>query len=229
MKKHELRHIAIIPDGNRRWASSRKLPLAEGYRRGVGKVKDVATWCMERDIRALTLFGFSKENWKRSSLEVKVVMEVIGRTLRNYIPILDKKGARFSIIGDRSSLPPSLLRSVEQGEKRTSKNKKFHLRVALSYGGKWEIADAASHLMKEGKSALKEDQIQEMLEERLSFGNDPDLIIRTGGEKRLSNFLLWQGAYSELYFTDTLWPDFSEQDFETAVKEYASRERRFGK
>lgn len=222
------RHVGIIMDGNGRWAESRGLPRIEGHRRGVERSKEVIEFANELGLRALTLYAFSTENWKRPSSEVKTLMKLLEVYLQKELDGLIKNNIVFRTIGETERLPENIQRIIHDAEQKTSSNKGMTLITALSYSGRSEILRAARKLLAAGMSP------EELTEEVFSSYLDtagipaPDLIIRTSGEMRISNFLLWQAAYSEFYFTDTLWPDFSKDEFLLAIQDYQRRERRFG-
>lgn len=224
-------HLGIIIDGNRRWAAKRGLPAFEGHRRGLEKVKKIGDWCRERGIKILTLFAFSTENWNRPKTEVNHLMKLLGEALaKENLKEARRKGVKIQVIGQRNRLPKFLQKIIEKAENLTKNNKEGVLNIALSYGGRAEIVDAIRKMMKGNPKPPK--RINEKLVEKyLWTANlpDPDLIIRTAGEQRLSNFLLWQTAYSELYFLKKYWPDFTEKDLDKALKAYANRQRKFGK
>jgi undecaprenyl diphosphate synthase len=225
-------HVAIIMDGNGRWAAARGLPRTQGHRRGAESVKTAAESAVRLGVRYLTLFGFSSENWGRPDGEISDLMGLLRYYLRSEVGFLHEHGIRLRVIGDRQKLAPDIVRAIETVEAQTACNARLFLTIALSYGARGEICHAARRLA-EDVSAGRLDPA--MIDERL-FARylytwdmpDPDLVIRTSGEQRISNFLLWQVAYSELVFLDTLWPDFSRQDFERAVTEFSRRERRYG-
>ena len=225
-------HVAIIMDGNGRWAKARNLPRAAGHKRGADAVRRVLESAVALGIPYLTLFGFSSENWQRPESEVRDLMGLLRLYLQSEIKELDEKGVRFHVIGDRTRLPPDTVKLIESAEQRTAANTRLTLTLALSYGSRQEIVAAARDLAREcvtGK--MSPDAIDENAFITRLFTNglpDPDLLIRTSGEQRISNFLLWQLAYTELFFTDTLWPDFSHADLEAAVSAYRNRERRYG-
>ncbi|HUK60430.1 MAG TPA: isoprenyl transferase [Stellaceae bacterium] len=225
-------HVAIIMDGNGRWAKSRGLPRIAGHRRGAEAVRRTVTAAAELGIRYLTLFGFSSENWKRPPGEIEDLMGLLRHYLRGEIAELHQKGVRFRMIGDRARLAPDIVTLIDNAETLTRDNGRIDLSIALSYGGRAEIALAARRIaeaVKEGRLALEaidEDSFGRFL---LTDGMpDPDLLIRTSGEQRISNFLLWQSAYAELVFTNTLWPDFDKGDLEDALRDFHGRERRYG-
>jgi len=225
-------HIAIIMDGNGRWAQARGLPRTEGHRRGAESVRRSVECAIRAGVSYLTLFGFSSENWKRSASEVKDLMGLLQYYLKSEIKELDEQGVCLQIIGDRARLDPDIVSLIEESEARTRNNSTLTLTVALSYGGRAEITSAARELARKvAKGELTPEEIDEVSFGRNLFTRDmpdPDLLIRTSGEQRISNFLLWQLAYSELIFVDTLWPEFSVEDFENAIAEYHGRERRYG-
>ena len=225
-------HVAIIMDGNGRWARSRGLPRIAGHKRGAEAVRRTVKAAAELGIAYLTLYGFSSENWKRPPTEVDDLMALLRLYLANEIEELDGNGVRLKVIGQRDRLHPEIVQLIQQAEARTAANRRLNLTVALSYGGRAEITEAARRLAVEVRAGrLEPDAIDEALFERhlLTAGMpDPDLLIRTSGEKRVSNFLLWQCAYAELVFLDRLWPDFAREDLEFAIREYHGRDRRYG-
>lgn len=227
-----LEHVAIIMDGNGRWAKARGLPRTAGHKKGVDAVRRVITAARELNVRYLTLFGFSSENWRRPADEVGELMRLLRFYLRSEIAELHRNGVRLRIIGDRARLAPDIVQLIEAGESRTAGNEGLTVMVALSYGGRQEIVDAARRLAADAAAGRVDPAA---IDEAAFVGRlyapdvpDPDLVIRTSGEKRVSNFLLWQAAYAEFLFTDTLWPDFEKSDLEAAIDEYNRRERRFG-
>ncbi len=226
------RHIAVVMDGNGRWAKDRRMPRTAGHRAGINAVRTLIETCGHRGIRALTLFAFSSENWRRPQQEVSTLLDLMLRTMRKEASRLHENNVRIRIIGDRDRLGATLCRQIERVEELTVDNTGLHLVVAVSYGGRWDMTQACRRLaarVEEG--SLHADEIDEgMLDDALELSDlpGPDLLIRTGGECRLSNFLLWQLAYAELYFTDVLWPDFREPDLDRALVWFAGRERRFG-
>jgi undecaprenyl diphosphate synthase len=229
---HPPNHIAIIMDGNGRWAQRRGLPRIEGHRRGAESVHTAVKCSVKFGVRYLTLYSFSSENWKRPAREVEDLMGLLRRYLRSEIAEFHKNGVRLRVIGDRDALSPDIVKLIEESEAYTAENDQLDLIVALSYGGRSEIVSAIRKISEKVEAGqLRAGQIDEsVLEAHLETADipDPDLLIRTSGEQRISNFLLWQLAYSEFIFLDTLWPDFSETDFLTAINEYQRRERRFG-
>jgi len=225
-------HVAIIMDGNGRWARRRFLPRLEGHRQGAKAVRKAVEFCRREGIHFLTLYAFSTENWQRPSTEVSGLMRLLSQFLDSELEDLHKNDIRFRTIGDVNRLPESLRRKIETGIDKTRGNTALLLSVALSYGGRQDIVNAAVQISRAVKAgALDESAITERLFASFLHTHgapDPDLLIRTGGEMRISNFLLWQCAYAELYFTPTLWPDFGDDDFIEALEEYQSRQRRFG-
>jgi undecaprenyl diphosphate synthase len=225
-------HVAIIMDGNGRWAKQRSLPRIAGHRRGAEAVRRAVTSAGEFGIAYLTLFGFSSENWKRPAIEVDDLMGLLRHYIRAEIAELHSKGVRLRVIGDRTRLPGDIVTLIDNAEALTTENKGLRLTIALSYGGRAEIARAARDIAAAVKSGeIAPEQVDETLFARHLLTADipdPDLVIRTSGEQRISNFLLWQTAYSELVFIDTLWPDFGKADFERALRDYHGRERRYG-
>jgi undecaprenyl diphosphate synthase len=225
-------HVAIIMDGNGRWARQRLMPRLEGHRQGAKAVRRVVEFCRRSGIRFLTLYAFSTENWKRPSTEVSGLMRLLSQFLDSELEELHKNDIQFRTIGNLNRLPALLKAKIEAGIERTAKNGSLVLTIALSYGGRQDIISATQKIVRAVKSRsldekeLTEQVFSEFLDTRGT--PDPDLLIRTGGEMRISNFLLWQCAYAELYFTPRLWPDFGDQDFLDAVDEYRSRQRRFG-
>jgi undecaprenyl diphosphate synthase len=223
------RHIAIIMDGNGRWARSRRLPRIAGHRRGVEAVRATVRACAERGVEFLTLFAFSSENWRRPAEEVALLMQLFQAALVNEVEKLHKSGVRLKVVGDTSRFDPKIRRLIEQGERLTAGNRQLTLTVAANYGGRWDIMRALSALLKDRKSIDGVDEAALAPYLAMSYAPEPDLFIRTGGEQRISNFLLWQLAYSELYFTEALWPDFDAAALDEAIASYRRRERRFGR
>jgi undecaprenyl diphosphate synthase len=225
-------HVAIIMDGNGRWAKSRGLPRTVGHQRGAEAVRRTVRGAVELGISYLTLFGFSSENWKRSAAEIDDLMSLLRFYLRSEIAELDRNGVRIRVIGDRARLADDIVTLIDDAEGRTRSNARLNLTVALSYGGRSEITLAARRLaeaVRAGHLAV-EDIDEAAFARRLLTVDipDPDFVIRTSGEKRISNFLLWQSAYSELIFLDRLWPDFTRDDLESAIHEFHRRDRRYG-
>lgn len=226
------RHVAIIMDGNNRWARRRGLPGAAGHRAGVEVVREVLEACDARGIEVLTLFAFSSENWGRPEAEVRALLALFSRYLRREVERLDRDGIRLRIIGRRDRFSPRLQRLMSRSEDATQSNSRATLVLAVDYGGQWDIANAARCLAERVAAGdLAPERVDEAaLAACMSVADlaPPDLCIRTAGDHRVSNFLLWQFAYTELYFTDTLWPDFRPADLDSAIAEYSRRERRFG-
>lgn len=225
-------HVAVIMDGNGRWAKSRGLPRTAGHKKGVDAVRRTVEAAGELGIGYLTIFSFSSENWRRPEEEVSDLMQLLRFYLRSEIADLHRNGVRLRVIGDRARLSKDIVGLIDNAENLTRDNRKLTLVVALSYGSRQEITLAARRLAEEVKAGTLNpaDITEDRLSERLFTADipDPDLIVRTSGEKRISNFLLWQAAYAELVFVDTLWPDFSKRDLEAAIEEFHRRERRFG-
>ena len=223
------RHVAIIMDGNGRWARKRFLPRVAGHRKGVETLRTLIRACIERGITHLTVFAFSSENWRRPQDEVSMLMDLFLRALENEVAKLHENGIRFQVIGDTAAFPERIQTLIRDAEALTRDNTRLTFTVAANYGGRWDILQAVRKLLAEkqpGEPVREED-----LARHLCLGDEPepDLFIRTGGEQRISNFLLWQLAYTELYFTDTLWPDFNAQALDRAIASYRKRERRFGR
>lgn len=226
-------HVAIIMDGNGRWANARGLPRTAGHKQGAESVRAVVEAAGQAGVGYLTLFGFSSENWKRPDGEVSDLMGLLRLYLRREIAKLHKKGVRFLVVGDRARLPKDIVSLIDGAEKTTADNTGLTLILALSYGGRAEIAQAARSLAEDVKAGTLDpaDIDEDMVSGRLFTKDipDPDLLIRTSGEQRISNFLLWQLAYAEFVFTDTLWPDFREQALLDAIEQFQGRERRYGR
>ena len=219
-------HIAIVMDGNGRWASKRFLPRIAGHNKGVETLKRIVSACASRHIDTVTVFAFSSENWNRPVEEVSGLMDILVMALSREVPKLQRDGVRLRFVGSRDGLSARMKKGLEDAEAVTASNSVLSLNVCFNYGGRWDIASAAARLAASG-TPITEESLSRALS--LAFSSDPDLLIRTGNEMRLSNFLLWQSAYSELYFSDLLWPDFDETALDAALADYASRERRFGK
>ena len=223
-------HLAVIMDGNGRWAKQRFLPRVAGHRRGLEAVRTVVRACAERGVEFLTLFAFSSENWRRPSEEVSFLMQLFVMALEQEVGKLHDNGVRFRAIGDLSRFEPKLRRLVGEAESLTAANDRLTLTIAANYGGRWDLLQAANRMLKERPvlaAGFTERDLAPYL--ALSFAPEPDLFIRTGGEQRISNFVLWQLAYTELYFTDTLWPDFDAAALDRSIMSYQQRERRFGR
>ena len=226
------RHIAIVMDGNGRWAQQRGLPRTVGHSEGAKAVRRVVEACAQRGIQVLTLFAFSSENWRRPRLEVDVLMRLFMRTLRSEIRRLDAANVRLRFIGDRAAFSGALQQRMDEAEQRTVHNDGLNLVIAANYGGRWDIVQAAQQALAAVVAGrLSSSAINEALLQHYTCLADlpaPDLFIRTGGEQRISNFLLWQLAYTELYFSERLWPDYAAEDLDAACSAFASRQRRFG-
>ena len=232
-KRSAPRHVAIIMDGNGRWAKQRMLPRVAGHRRGVEAVRAIILACIERDIEFLTLFAFSSENWRRPADEVSILMDLFLHALEQEVAKLHANGIRFKVIGDTSMFDVRIRDLIAAGETQTSANRRLTLTIAANYGGRWDVAQAVRMYLAAHPEVRATDTLlmPEALEPYLAmaYAPEPDLFVRTGGEQRISNFLLWQLAYTELYFTDMLWPDFDGVALNTAIEWYAQRERRFGR
>lgn len=218
-------HVAIIMDGNGRWAKRRGLPRTAGHSKGVKTFEDVIEMCFTAGVNTVTVYAFSTENWRRPDSEVKYILKLFDDYLDICVEKCMKKGLRMRIIGDKSVFPPEMIKKMEEGEAKTA-HLHYNLNVAANYGSRAEIVRAVNRLMAEGKTEITEEDISSHL--YTAEVGDPDLIIRTGGELRLSNFLMWQASYSEFYFTDTYWPDFGKKDLYKAFHKYAKTQRRFG-
>ena len=225
------RHVAIILDGNGRWARRRHLPRFAGHKRGVEAVRRVVSACAERGVKYLTLFAFSSENWRRPPEEVALLMQLFVSALTREVKKLHKNGIRLKVVGDTSRFDLKIRALVEAGERLTEKNTGLTLTIAANYGGRWDILQALTRLTREQPGAIEHGITEAHLAPYLSmaYAPEPDLFIRTGGEQRVSNFLLWQLAYTELFFTERLWPDFDAGALEEAFEWYRGRERRFGR
>ena len=227
------RHIAIIMDGNGRWAKERGLPRIAGHREGINSVREITRICGEIGVKYLTLFTFSTENWNRPKREVKALMTLLLSTIKKEIKELHKNNVKFSTIGDISILPKSTEKGIKEGIELTSNNSGLNLILALNYGSRQEILSAVNNIISDiNKKDIEIDSIDENIFSSYLYTNncpDPDLLIRTSGELRISNFLLWQSAYTEMYLTDTYWPSFRENELFQAILDFQNRERRFGK
>jgi undecaprenyl diphosphate synthase len=224
------RHVAIIMDGNGRWARKRYMPRFSGHAKGVEMVRETVRSCLERGVEFLTLFAFSSENWRRPPEEVSLLMQLFVKALEQEVDKLDRSGVRLRIIGDLSRFEKGLRELIVAAEARTASNTRLQLTIAANYGGRWDIMQAVNAMLRAqpGKqSGWTEADLESFLS--MSFAPEPDLFIRTGGEERISNFLLWQLAYTELYFTGTLWPEFERAEFDRAIASFQKRERRFGR
>ena len=226
------RHVAIIMDGNGRWAKQRFLPRPAGHRAGVSAVRKTVERCIERGVEVLTLFAFSSENWRRPPQEVSLLMELFMATLDRETARLHRNGVRLRVIGESGQFAPVLQRKIEESEAMTAENQRLTLVVAANYGGRWDMTQACRVLAAEVRDhRLDPESITpELIQSRMALADlpEPDFFIRTGGEQRISNFLLWQLAYTELYFTPLLWPDFDEKAFDAALESFSGRQRRFG-
>ncbi len=224
------KHIAVIMDGNGRWARKRFLPRVAGHKRGVETVRDLVKYCVNLKVEYLTLFAFSSENWRRPSEEVSFLMGLFMDALKREVAKLHQNNIKLIMIGDRTRFDSALIAQIEESVQLTANNTGLTLTIAANYGGRWDILQAVNKMQlayPHLAGHYQESQLTPYLS--MHYAPEPDLFIRTGGEKRISNFLLWQLAYTELYFTDTLWPDFNEASFNLAVESYQKRERRFGR
>lgn len=221
------RHICVVMDGNGRWAKKRFLPRVLGHKRGVGTLETMAARCSELGVAYLTVFAFSTENWRRPEDEVSFLMKLFMRALRVEVEKMHQNNMRLKVIGSRSRFSPEIIAGIEAAEALTAANTGLTLTVAADYGGRWDILQATNQLIREGKTEITETDLAARL--MLAEAPEPDLFIRTGGETRISNFMLWQMAYAELYFTDVLWPDFDAAELDKAVQSFQKRERRFGR
>ena len=224
------RHVAVIMDGNGRWAKKRFLPRVAGHVKGVELLREMVRACLERGVQYLTLFAFSSENWRRPQDEVTLLMQLFVKALEQEVEKLDRNGVRLRVIGDLAPFEPRLRELISQAEEKSAGNTRLDLTIAANYGGRWDITQAVNQMLAaqpEKRAGWNEGDLEPHLS--MSFAPEPDLFIRTGGEERISNFLLWQLAYTELYFTPTLWPDFDTTEFDKAIVSYQKRERRFGR
>jgi len=229
-------HIVLFPDGNRRWAKQKGLISLEGHKQGYNNLIDFAEWCKNRGVKVLTAFGFSTENWNRTKEEVDYLMKLLESCLVDNLDKYQKDQVKVRVIGQRERLPEPLQEAIKKTEEATKNNNKLFLNLAISYGGRWDILNACKKIIEEaclpaGRGFDPEKIDEKLFESYLSTAGlpAPDFVIRAGGEKRMSNFVLWQAAYSELYFSPKFWPDFSEQDLDEALAEFDRRHRRFGK
>jgi undecaprenyl diphosphate synthase len=225
-----LRHLAIIMDGNGRWAKKRFLPRVAGHKKGLEAVRSMVGACLERDIGYLTLFAFSSENWRRPADEVSFLMGLFIRALEREVKELHDNGVRLRVVGDLPGFSDTLRTAIAEGEALTADNTRLNLTICANYGGRWDILQASNRLAAEHPERCgrwTESDLAPYL--AMNFAPEPDLFIRTGGEQRISNFLLWQLAYTELYFTDILWPDFQANELDAAIDWFRQRERRFGR
>ena len=224
------RHVAIIMDGNGRWAKSRLLPRIVGHKNGIEAVRTAVKACIERGINYLTLFAFSSENWRRPTEEVSYLMQLFTTVLKQEVIKLHKNGIRFKVIGDLTKFEPKIIEFIRNGEEMTTANTRLTLTIAANYGGRWDIMRAVRKMHMQDQKLIN-NFVEEDLSQHfaMNYAPEPDLFIRTGGEQRISNFLLWDLAYTELYFTSTLWPDFNADSLDLAIQSYQQRERRFGR
>ncbi|MBR2251290.1 MAG: isoprenyl transferase [Neisseriaceae bacterium] len=221
------RHIGIIMDGNGRWAKKRFMPRIMGHKKGVDQLEAAVRRCTELGVEYLTVFAFSTENWRRPVEEVSFLMGLFSEALKKKVRLLHKNNIRLKVIGRRDKFPPQIRDAIYESEALTANNTGLTLTVAADYGGRQDILNAVNSLIKQGKTEITEEDMFNNLS--LGFAPEPDLFIRTGGEARISNFMLWQMAYAELYFTDALWPDFDEKELDKAIASFQKRERRFGR
>lgn len=233
VKNTNFKHVAIIMDGNRRWAKKRMLPSAAGHKKGVEALRATLKACAKFGIKYLTVYAFSTENWKRDKEEVEFLMSLLAKTIVNEVPEFIENDIKLTFIGDRKSLSKEIVDVLEFGEKETADCKTLNLQIAFNYGARMEITNALKEIsLKVKNGEISEDEITEdLISQNLYTSNipDPDLLIRTGGEQRISNYLLWQCAYTEIYITDIFWPEFDEKALAGAILEFNSRQRRFGK
>jgi undecaprenyl diphosphate synthase len=222
-------HIVLFPDGNRRWARQKGLATLNGHKQGYNNLLDFSEWCKKKGVKVLTAFGFSTENWNRTKEEVDYLMNLLEKCLVDNVEKYNKDGIKVRVIGQKERLPESLQKAIEKTEKATENNSSLFLNLAISYGGRWDILQAVKKIIQD--NVPLDDIDEKIFESYLSTAGlpTPDLIIRAGGEMRMSNFVLWQGAYSELYFCPKFWPDFTEKDLDDALIEFDRRQRRFGK
>lgn len=223
------RHIAIIMDGNGRWATRRFLPRVAGHAKGVERVRDVVERCVERGVEFLTLFAFSSENWRRPAEEVSVLMRLFMTALEREVTKMHVNSIRLKVVGDLTRFDPKLQRMIANAERRTANNSRLTVNICANYGGRWDVMQAIGKMVaaNPGATDFSEEQLTPHL--ALAYAPEPDLFIRTGGEQRISNFMLWQLAYTEMYFTETFWPDFTGESLDEAILSYQQRERRFGR
>jgi undecaprenyl diphosphate synthase len=223
------RHVAIIMDGNGRWATKRFLPRVAGHGKGVDAVRTIVEACIERGIQYLTLFAFSSENWRRPPEEVSLLMRLFVTALRGEVSKMHVNGVRLRVVGDLSRFDAKLQELIASAERRTANNTRLTVTICANYGGRWDVMQAVGKMVaaNPGTTDFSEEQLAPHL--AMAYAPEPDLFIRTGGEERISNFLLWQLAYTELYFTDTYWPDFDAAALDLAIESYCQRERRFGR
>lgn len=233
VKETNLKHVAIIMDGNRRWAKKRLLPSAAGHKKGVEALRATLKACAKFDVKYLTVYAFSTENWNRDKEEVEFLMSLLAKTIVKEVPEFIENDIKLTFIGDRKTLSKEIIDVLEFGEKETANCKTLNLQIAFNYGARMEITNAVKTLAEKVKNGeIEFNEINEdLISKNLYTANipDPDLLIRTGGEKRISNYLLWQAAYSEIYVTDIFWPEFDEKALAESIIEFKSRSRRFGK
>jgi undecaprenyl diphosphate synthase len=223
------RHIAIIMDGNGRWATRRFLPRVAGHAKGVERVRDVVEACVEQGVEFLTLFAFSSENWRRPAEEVSVLMRLFMTALEREITKMHVNSIRLKVVGDLSRFDPKLQRLIASAERRTANNTRLTVTICANYGGRWDVMQAVGKMVQANPGAVSFSEEQLAPHLALAYAPEPDLFIRTGGEQRISNFMLWQLAYTEMYFTETYWPDFNGAALNQAIASYQQRERRFGR
>lgn len=221
------RHVAVIMDGNGRWAKKRLLPRVMGHKQGLDVLENMCRVCAQMGVEYLTVFAFSTENWRRPADEVSFLMSLFLTALQKKVAKMHKNGLRLKVIGDRTRFSKDIQTSIDQAERLTAQNTGLTLTIAADYGGRWDILQAANALIKEGKMEISESDLSSKM--MLPDAPEPDLFIRTGGETRISNFMLWQMAYAEFYFTDVLWPDFKDEEIQKAFASFTQRERRFGR
>jgi undecaprenyl diphosphate synthase len=224
------RHVAIIMDGNGRWAKSRSLPRIVGHKNGIEAVRAAVKACIERGVNYLTLFAFSSENWRRPTEEISYLMQLFITVLKQEVIKLHENGICFKVIGDLTKFEPKIIEFIRNGEEMTTANTRLTLTIAANYGGRWDIMRAVRKMHMQDQKLIN-NFVEEDLSQHfaMNYAPEPDLFIRTGGEQRISNFLLWDLAYTELYFTNTLWPDFNADSLDLAIQSYQQRERRFGR
>ncbi|ATU65413.1 di-trans,poly-cis-decaprenylcistransferase [Piscinibacter gummiphilus] len=225
---HIPRHVAIVMDGNGRWAKKRFMPRFFGHKQGVDALVRTVQACADRGIEYLTVFAFSSENWKRPTEEVSGLMDLVLVAVSKYLAKLASEGVRIRIVGDRSQVSDKVRNAWDQAERATEHNRRITLSVAFNYGGRWDIVQACQQALRDGVPADELDEARLSRYMAMSYAPDPDLFIRTGGEVRISNFLLWQVAYAELVFSDCLWPEFGDAQLDAALADFAGRDRRFG-
>ena len=230
MLNKNINHISIIMDGNGRWANSKGMPRAYGHRAGIKSIRKIVDACTLRQVSTLTLFAFSSENWKRPKYEINLLISLFSESINKYLNELNSNDIVIKFIGNMEVFDKKLLNNIAVAENTTKDNKGMLLNLAVNYGGQWDIINAFKGFVSSNKNDINVDDINiDNIEKYLSLkANNPDLLIRTGGEQRLSNFMLWQHAYTELYFTDCLWPDFDENELDTAIKFFQDRTRKFG-